>query len=169
MRALPAKDGHKVCRGCLEEKSVECFYLGKRGGIRPRCKRCMAVEAKAWRDKNPDAQRKIYRACNHRINLRRRFGITVEQFNALLTQYQSSHGNVCGICRESESRNRRLSLDHDHRTGMIRGFLCSRCNLLLGGAKDDPEILGRAARYLKAPPFQFLPGFRDDVSRPLGT
>lgn len=104
----------------------------------------MAKDAAAWRAANPDRHRAIFRKANHKVNLLRRFGITVEQYNAFVAQ---SDG-LCGICRQPETRDRRLSLDHDHQTGAIRGFLCSRCNLLLGSAQDNQDRLLAAARYL---------------------
>lgn len=56
---------------------------------------------------------------------------------------------ACAICESSSDKSgRRLSVDHDHKTGKIRGRLCNSCNFLLGHANDDPERLIRAAEYL---------------------
>lgn len=41
-----------------------------------------------------------------------------------------------------------LSIDHDHNTNAVRGYLCAHCNLVLGHADDDPERLLLAAQYL---------------------
>jgi hypothetical protein len=42
-----------------------------------------------------------------------------------------------------------LHLDHDHKTGRVRGWLCLLCNTALGRFKDDPALLRRAAEYLE--------------------
>lgn len=81
---------------------------------------------------------------------KRLYGITVEQFNARL----SEQGGVCAICRRPESdlgssgRLRPLSVDHDHVTGAVRGLLCNRCNGMLGYARDSVETLKGAIAYL---------------------
>jgi hypothetical protein len=58
---------------------------------------------------------------------------------------------VCAICRKATTASRRtrvLAVDHDHKTGFIRGLLCTKCNAILGLAKDDPTVLQRAITYL---------------------
>lgn len=47
-------------------------------------------------------------------------------------------GAIGGIC-----------FDHDHATGQFRGWICRRCNLILGHAKDSPVLLRQLADYLK--------------------
>ena len=39
-------------------------------------------------------------------------------------------------------------VDHDHKTGQVRGLLCDRCNLGIGYMQDGPDILIAAARYV---------------------
>jgi hypothetical protein len=56
----------------------------------------------------------------------------------------AQHG-VCAICQTAQA----IHVDHDHRTGQIRGLLCLRCNAALGQLADDPLVLRRAARYLE--------------------
>ena len=57
------------------------------------------------------------------------YKLTIEQYDAILA-YQ---GGVCCACHQSEPvKGRRLSVDHDHITGLIRGLLCSRCNPIIG-------------------------------------
>ena len=52
----------------------------------------------------------------------------------------------CAICDSAEP----LVVDHDHKTGAIRGMLCFRCNCGLGHFRDDPSLLEMAANYLSA-------------------
>lgn len=54
-------------------------------------------------------------------------------------------GKICDICGSSG----RLTVDHCHTSLDIRGILCHPCNMGLGHFKDDPEILQRAAKYLR--------------------
>lgn len=67
----------------------------------------------------------------------------------------AAQDGVCAICRNGEAsksnrghRRRRLTVDHDHETGQVRGLLCSGCNLALGGFRDSPDLLLAAASYL---------------------
>ena len=52
----------------------------------------------------------------------------------------------CVICESQET----LVVDHDHKTGKIRGMLCNHCNRGLGHFRDDPTLLEFAAQYLYA-------------------
>lgn len=63
-------------------------------------------------------------------------------------------GGRCAICR-CTPRTRRLAIDHDHETGIVRGLCCTRCNHdLLGAAMDSLQVLENAVYYLKNPPAQ---------------
>ena len=59
-------------------------------------------------------------------------------------------GNKCQICREFRPRknNKRLMLDHCHKTRAVRGLLCNTCNIALGMFKEDLNILKNAVKYL---------------------
>ena len=50
----------------------------------------------------------------------------------------------CPIC----NKNKPLSIDHDHETNELRGWLCRSCNLILGLADDKPEVLQKLTKYL---------------------
>lgn len=76
-----------------------------------------------------------------------------------ITQRKSAHdfrsqqylryGHRCQICdRHEDEFSRRLSVDHCHKTGKLRGLLCHQCNFALGSLQDDPNIAASAAAYL---------------------
>lgn len=71
-------------------------------------------------------------------------------------------GGRCAICQRP-ARGRgveaRLQLDHDHRTGRIRGALCGACNKAIGLLDDSPELLIAASRYLAGLPVPMPPPF----------
>ena len=76
-------------------------------------------------------------------NLKYRYKINVEDFELMLKK----QNNKCAICQLETTDV--LRVDHDHETGQIRGLLCHSCNLILGHAKDNLQILKRAHTYLK--------------------
>jgi hypothetical protein len=78
-------------------------------------------------------------------NLRRKYGITIEQWNEILAR----QGGVCAICKGPPNGVGRYHVDHDHRTGQVRGLLCYKHNALLGFADDQIEVLQASIDYLK--------------------
>lgn len=77
--------------------------------------------------------------------------ITVDRYHEMVKEQD----NKCGICEREETckdpkhdRVRRLSIDHCHRTGNVRGLLCHSCNTAIGKFKDDIELLHKAIRYI---------------------
>jgi hypothetical protein len=69
------------------------------------------------------------------------YGLSEEEYNELLRQ---QNGN-CALCQQFA----KLTIDHCHKTGRIRGLLCMKCNVSLGGLGDDICGLERAIIYLK--------------------
>jgi hypothetical protein len=59
----------------------------------------------------------------------------------------SAQAHQCAICLTEISREV-ACLDHCHKTGVVRGALCDRCNLGLGLFRDNPDTLTKAAAYL---------------------
>ena len=77
-----------------------------------------------------------------------RYGITIQEVDKLI---RKQHG-LCKICnRKLLSKGlsaRSQTIDHDHKTGKVRGILCRNCNNVLGNAFDKSAILKNAAKYL---------------------
>lgn len=73
-----------------------------------------------------------------------RVGLSVEQYDRMLVE----QGGVCKICGRPP-KSKRLSVDHNHRTGAIRGLLCWKCNTGIGWFREDVAALRKAADYLE--------------------
>lgn len=78
----------------------------------------------------------------------RQYGLTPEDYDELLDQQEGR----CAICRRKFTPSRRPQIDHDHKTGVVRGLLCSWDNQLLGLVRDNGTWLSQAASYLWSPP-----------------
>lgn len=113
-------------------------YLMDRSSNRVIAKRKNRSEYhKAWWAKNAEKR--------HQYWLRRSYDISVERYNELL----AVQSGVCAICFQPDKFREKLSVDHDHKTGKIRGLLCHKCNAVLGLANDRLDTLKNAVRYLE--------------------
>ncbi len=74
----------------------------------------------------------------------KRYGLTVEAYKTL----ELGQKGTCAICHQINSNGRALAVDHNHDTGIIRGLLCTTCNLAIGYLNDDPKLLQSALEYL---------------------
>lgn len=94
---------------------------------------------KQYRESNREkiaAARKVYDAKNSAVKsatarknkLKRNFGITLAEYDALLLR----QGGVCALCDGPCITGVRLAVDHDHKTGRVRGLLCLICNVGIG-------------------------------------
>ncbi len=100
--------------------------------------------ARKWQDKikrNPDI--------DYERNLQRKYGITIDDYNRMLTEQDGK----CGICGREETRiangkGTRLSVDHCHQTNKVRGLLCFACNSTLGKYDDKIDFLKAMINYL---------------------
>lgn len=85
-------------------------------------------------------------------NLKRYYNLSLEEYDKLL----EAQNNLCAICLGPQKGNHRwgtslyLTVDHCHKTGKIRGLLCTDCNHALGRFKENISILKNAIRYLEA-------------------
>lgn len=140
--------GSKWCGRCRKIKSIDEFFKSKGAynGLQGHCKDCIREEQREWRAKN----RMRSRYYSQRLRLREKYGVTYEFYEELLEK----HSHKCAICGQPETRESNgvpilMAVDHDHRTGEIRGILCNNCNRALGLLKDDTEVLRKAIEYLE--------------------
>lgn len=146
----------KECRRCYEVKETTEFFKDSRTKDRLNswCKECRrkykrtdSYKRQARNSKTAAryARYEQYRLAEMKREMRK-YGITVEIYNALLLE----QNNSCATClRAAKEFTKRLAVDHCHTTGKVRGLLCSQCNTALGKYRDDIETMERAITYLK--------------------
>jgi hypothetical protein len=132
------KRGHEFS----EENTYTLPSKSTRAGKRV-CKICRNARQVTYRVNHPER----HRATTRNALLKRIYGLSTEEFDALLV----AQGYVCAICQQNDNLGRQLSVDHDHKTGKIRGLLCGMCNRAIGFLRDDPALLRRAIEYLVVP------------------
>jgi hypothetical protein len=152
--------GYKTCRECGHQKPGDVFVQRPAG--KPWCKDCynayyrraraaQSPEQRArrlqatrdWFQKNPG-----YRGSAGKewaAHIWRQYRLTLVAYEALVEQ----HNNRCAICGVEGTSEERLCVDHCHTTGTVRGMLCRKHNMAIGKFDDDPEMLERAAAYLR--------------------
>jgi len=111
-------------RGHPFDEANTHWYEAKDGHLRRVCRKCAKM-------RNPFRERL--------------YGVSRDDYAELLVE----QNNVCALCG-TDPGDRALAVDHDHRSGSIRGLLCSTCNTGLGALRDDPQLLRRAISYLEA-------------------
>lgn len=85
------------------------------------------------------------------LRIKRLFNISMEEYNLL--------GKTCPICGRV-GKTRENPVDHNHKTGLVRGRPCVRCNKGISVFGDDWKLLIMAASYLSCPPALSLIGER---------
>lgn len=87
------------------------------------------------------------------LYLRRLYGLGLEDYENIL----HAQGGGCAICGKTpEQEGRNLAVEHDHKTGYVRGIACGYCNKYLIGRHRDSELLRKIADYLDQPQHPFL-------------
>lgn len=79
------------------------------------------------------------------FSLLKNYGLTLEDFDRMLVE----HCGRCAVCAMAFTGAGDIHVDHSHATSEVRGLLCTNCNNGLGRFKDSPELLERAAAYLR--------------------
>lgn len=151
------------CRRCKELKSREVFFSSRM------CFSCHPLHEKEKKERDSrwaeyrnspeydiDQQRnqqradatqrrkELTKAQKVRDTTVKKYGITVLDYEQML----QTQNERCAICQDKPT-DHVLGVDHDHRTGRVRGLLCRRCNVAIGYLRDDPELADAAANYLR--------------------
>lgn len=125
-----------ICLHCDKTNSEVEFVSARM------CKPCRSEYAKQWRTANAEkvgGYHSRYRA--ERLPRGAHYAPGDSYKSIALRQCEK-----CAICKAAFSVN--PDVDHDHETGIVRGLLCRRCNLLLGMANDSVELLASSIEYL---------------------
>lgn len=146
----PPKGSRRVCTRCQREWNwASMFRPQLRGdGWSELCTICLGDDGGVARGLGQQtlAPLDIARGIAERlVKGGRAYGRTQEELVAQLIAQKLK----CRICYAKFSVKSRLCHDHMHVTARSRGFLCNRCNLLLGHAEDKESILESAIEYLR--------------------
>lgn len=154
----------KTCSECNVEKPLDAFCKDKNGkfGRAYQCRECRNKRHSEWRKNNPDRIKELNE--KHRetrrnyyqrpdVKLRNRMRYIEKTFGIKYSLYEElneKQGGLCAICgrEETSAANTYLAVDHCHATGIIRGLLCSACNIGIGLFREQIEILEKAKQYL---------------------
>lgn len=138
-------DGDRYCRICEETKPLEQFYKDKKGkfGRGYFCKACANTKARI-------RHHQIKNTLEHKrqqknAHCKRQFGINITEYEEKLAK-QNFACAICGL--KLSAHGQWTHLDHDHKTGKLRDFLCTNCNRGLGHFQDNKVLLAKAAQYL---------------------
>jgi hypothetical protein len=162
----------KNCKKCKISQPLENFNksLRHKYGKNIYCKTCVNKNTRLYYAKTVD-KRKEYsqkyekerrdRPKDHNTKKKNSrmfliYGITDVDYKEMLM----NQGGVCKVCKGPPNvlGQKRMAIDHNHKTGEVRGLICMICNVMLGHAKDSIQILTSAIEYLKSEPTKFRYG-----------
>jgi Recombination endonuclease VII len=137
----------KVCSVCKQLKPLESFakQSSSKDKLQGQCRECCKNWRKEYYKKFPERNRKR--------SIKNNYGIDMDRLESMYER----QGGKCGICKQSIllfATNHKESIgvgrvDHDHKTGAIRGLLCHKCNIGLGHFEDNIVSLRNAVSYLE--------------------
>lgn len=152
-----AQCSEKICTKCFVSKSLNEYHKHKYGklGLNPVCKKCRLtvrhtnyINNKSYYAKQTMIYQKNNPEKRHGYRLVAKYGITTEIYNKMLEE-QDYKCKICKTVNSGSSNKRKLSVDHNHSTGKVRGLLCDNCNKSLGLLKDSIDTLKNMIDYLQ--------------------
>lgn len=142
-------NGLWLCRGCELYHELKAFGLSKKNSkyrlvplsLCKKCDRDASVKRHA-RDRARRNERARFNAMRHK------YGIGKLEYERMLRAQRGA----CAICFIDKPVYGKVifSVDHCHKSGVIRGLLCDSCNFMIGQARDNPTLLLSGAAYLES-------------------
>lgn len=172
---ITRKDGlNSSCKECKKPNSKTYYSIHRKDRVeyaknyrekntvkiieyREKTKEQKSISGKLWYQQNKEVRKAYYESTKHikrDKEYKKKYGISLEEYEILL----NSQNGVCAICGNLNKTDKRLAVDHDHKTGKVRGLLCSSCNILLGNAQDNIIILKTMIKYLESAGGVFVNG-----------
>lgn len=144
-------DGRK--RSLTDEEKKRISERTKLGMSKPEVKEKLSRASKGrdpWNKgkktgPNPHGIKRDF-VSNRDYSLFYEYGIRESDYNAMFTE---QGGRCLGCGKHQSDLSHPLHVDHDHKTGKVRGLLCKKCNSTLGNADDNVGILENLINYLK--------------------
>lgn len=160
---MPSTQQERKCKWC--DKPAKKYYIGTR--FKGYCKTCGSEEClkKAYKDeevikKKIFSRERICEICNNPYiansttcrwckncipnkearTIYQRYGLLPKETKLLKEKYNG----ICPICNERKAS----AIDHDHKTGKVRGYICYKCNLGLHYI-ENIELKNNMEKYLK--------------------
>lgn len=120
---MQAKQGYKYCRFCENYKKIEKFLENRK-----------------------DYKINICNLCLRNARLKKIYGIGNEEYDKLLKKQKGK----CALCRTKNpgGPHKIFVVDHNHKTGDVRGLLCNNCNTNIGGIEKRKIPITRLIKYL---------------------
>ena len=162
---------NKICKTCKQNLKTTDFYTRTyaSGEVKlwNECKNCANIRTRENRLKRRKTNASEYysksraygkkrykhdKEAHKNRGLKKKYGITLDDWLHIFEE----QGGRCAICRDkgekeiSDKYRKKgmLAVDHCHTTGKVRGLLCRKCNMAIGGLKDDLTIIQRAYDYI---------------------
>ena len=143
-RKAKAAEGFRWCIDCHQWMPLagfcrKGFRKDRAPSLHSVCSTCNPKRLAKWR-LNTDPNR--VEELNAFAQIKRNYGVSRATYEGM---FKAQNGK-CKICEKTTTY--RLCVDHDHRTGVVRGLLCKHCNSGLGHFKDNQSLLKLACEYL---------------------
>jgi hypothetical protein len=147
------KESYKTCVKCLHRKHFDNFTDQSKApdGKCNTCRDCLKKYRQETKQRQQAWSKQYNKKNGEYIRYKRlnaKYGVDKEWYDETLKKQNYS----CAICKGTDVKGngkKHFHVDHNHKTGKVRGLLCSHCNTAIGKLQESEEILINALEYLK--------------------